>query len=97
MEVTGSTYFGDYVHGRIEGKGRYTLPTETKYNGTMKDGMFHGKGTLYFPNRSKYIGIWDCGISKEVLYHYPRVLNRGYKSGVLFCSLNSCIFRTSRV
>ncbi|XP_030391438.1 MORN repeat-containing protein 5 isoform X1 [Gopherus evgoodei] len=70
MEVTGSTYFGDYVHGRIEGKGRYTLPTETKYNGTMKDGMFHGKGTLYFPNRSKYVGIWDCGISKEGKYTF---------------------------
>ncbi|XP_050782813.1 MORN repeat-containing protein 5 isoform X2 [Gopherus flavomarginatus] len=54
----------------IEGKGRYTLPTETKYNGTMKDGMFHGKGTLYFPNRSKYVGIWDCGISKEGKYTF---------------------------
>ncbi|CAM5103590.1 unnamed protein product [Natator depressus] len=70
MEVTGSTYLGDYVHGRIEGKGRYTLPTETKYNGKMKDGMFHGKGTLYFPNRSKYEGIWDCGISKEGKYTF---------------------------
>ncbi|XP_075761527.1 MORN repeat-containing protein 5 isoform X1 [Pelodiscus sinensis] len=55
---------------RIEGKGCYTLPTETKYKGTMKDGMFHGKGILYFPNGSKYEGIWDCGILKEGKYTF---------------------------
>lgn len=57
--------------GRLEGKGTYNLPTETKYDGEMKDGMFHGKGTLYFPNGSKYEGTWNCGICSEVLLPNP--------------------------
>ncbi|XP_062930255.1 MORN repeat-containing protein 5 isoform X2 [Mobula hypostoma] len=48
-------------HGRMEGYGEYTLPTETRYEGEMRDGMFHGHGTLYFPNGSKYVATWDSG------------------------------------
>ncbi|XP_020366152.2 MORN repeat-containing protein 5 [Rhincodon typus] len=61
MEYTGSSYIGDYHNGRMEGKGVYTLPTETRYEGGMKDGMFHGYGTLYFPNGGKYVATWDRG------------------------------------
>ncbi|CAK8674025.1 unnamed protein product [Clavelina lepadiformis] len=61
MEYTGSKYDGDWKNGRLEGKGTYTLPTETKYEGELKDGMFHGKGTLYFPNGSKYVANWCEG------------------------------------
>ena len=50
----------------LEGKGKYTFPTETRYEGDMKDGMFHGTGTLYFPNGSKYEAKWDNGIAIEV-------------------------------
>lgn len=45
----------------MEGKGEYTLPTDTRYKGDMLDGMFHGEGTLHFPNGSKYIAKWDKG------------------------------------
>ncbi|XP_069465753.1 MORN repeat-containing protein 5 isoform X2 [Ambystoma mexicanum] len=65
MEFTGSSYEGDYYHDRMEGAGKYTLPTDTRYEGEMKDGMFHGQGTLHFPNGSKYAATWDCGIAKE--------------------------------
>ncbi|XP_074067751.1 MORN repeat-containing protein 5 isoform X2 [Macrotis lagotis] len=61
MQYTGSQYFGEYVHERMEGKALYILPTETKYEGEMKDGMFHGKGTLYFPNGSRYDATWEKG------------------------------------
>uniref|UniRef100_A0A8D0G5H8 MORN repeat-containing protein 5 n=1 Tax=Sphenodon punctatus TaxID=8508 RepID=A0A8D0G5H8_SPHPU len=44
------------VHDRLEGRGQYILPTETKYVGELKDGMFHGKGALHFPSGSKYEG-----------------------------------------
>ena len=54
---------------RLEGQGKYTFPTETRYEGDMKDGMFHGKGTLYFPNGSKYEASWENGIAKEVNIH----------------------------
>lgn len=51
---------------RLEGTGKYTFPTETRYEGEMNDGMFHGKGTLYFPNGSKYEATWENGIAIEV-------------------------------
>ncbi|PIK60837.1 MORN repeat-containing protein 5 [Apostichopus japonicus] len=36
MEYTGSSYSGDFKNGRMEGSGKYTFPTETKYEGDMK-------------------------------------------------------------
>ncbi|CAG2217929.1 MORN repeat-containing protein 5 [Mytilus edulis] len=70
MEYTGSSYDGDHKNGRMEGKGKYEFPTETKYEGDMKDGMFHGKGTLFFPNGSKYDASWENGIAIEGKYTF---------------------------
>ncbi|KAL5013015.1 hypothetical protein ScPMuIL_011566 [Solemya velum] len=70
MEYTGSQYDGDYRNGRMEGKGTYNFPTETKYEGDMKDGMFHGKGTLFFPNGSKYEATWENGIAVQGEYTF---------------------------
>ena len=52
---------------RLEGKGVYTFPTDTRYEGELKDGMFHGTGTLYFPNGSKYEAMWENGLAVEVI------------------------------
>ncbi|XP_070781198.1 MORN repeat-containing protein 5 [Enoplosus armatus] len=65
MELVGSSYKGDTKNGRMDGKGEYNFPTETKYVGEMKDGMFHGKGVLHFPNGSKYEATWENGIAKQ--------------------------------
>ncbi|OCT65620.1 MORN repeat-containing protein 5 isoform X1 [Xenopus laevis] len=70
MEYTGSEYRGEHLHGRLEGKGEYTLPTETRYEGEMKDGMFHGNGTLFFPNGSKFIAQWNHGIALQGKYTF---------------------------
>ncbi|XP_062334501.1 MORN repeat-containing protein 5 [Osmerus eperlanus] len=70
MEFTGSSYTGEFKNGRMEGKGEYVFPTETKYVGEMRDGMFHGKGVLYFHNGSKYEGTWEKGISKQGKYTF---------------------------
>lgn len=51
---------------RMDGRGEFTFPTETKYVGEMKDGMFHGKGVLHFPNGSKYEATWENGRAKHV-------------------------------
>ena len=51
---------------RMEGKGTFNFPTETRYEGDMKDGMFHGKGTLHFPNGNKYEATWKNGIAIDV-------------------------------
>ena len=50
----------------MEGKGVYTFPTETRYEGDMYDGMFHGRGTLYFPNKSQFEAEWDKGYAVKV-------------------------------
>uniref|UniRef100_H2PTA2 MORN repeat-containing protein 5 n=3 Tax=Pongo abelii TaxID=9601 RepID=H2PTA2_PONAB len=70
MEYTGSKYIGEYVDGRMEGKAKYILPTETIYVGEMKDGMFHGKGTLYFPSGSQYDAIWENGLAIKGTYTF---------------------------
>ncbi|KAM9455517.1 MORN repeat-containing protein 5 [Clarias gariepinus] len=70
MEFTGSSYSGAYKNARMEGRGVYTLPTDTRYEGEMKDGMFHGKGVLHFPNGGKYEGIWEKGICKQGRYTF---------------------------
>ncbi|XP_037340579.2 MORN repeat-containing protein 5 isoform X2 [Pungitius pungitius] len=49
----------------MDGKGVYTFPTATKYEGEVKDGMFHGKGVLHFPNGSKYEATWENGKAKQ--------------------------------
>ena len=51
---------------RIEGKGVYTFPTNTRYEGEFNDGMFHGLGTLFFPNGSKYEALWENGLAVKV-------------------------------
>ncbi|XP_036352627.1 MORN repeat-containing protein 5 [Ochotona princeps] len=70
MEYIGSKYIGEYVDGRMEGKGKYILPTATRYVGEMKDGMFHGQGTLYFPGGSRYDAIWEKGLAVEGTYTF---------------------------
>ncbi|KAM9793335.1 MORN repeat-containing protein 5 [Syngnathus typhle] len=65
MELTGSSYKGPTLNGRMEGEGEYTFPSETKYIGEMKDGMFHGAGVLHFPNGSKYEASWENGIATQ--------------------------------
>uniref|UniRef100_A0A8I3WS04 MORN repeat-containing protein 5 n=1 Tax=Callithrix jacchus TaxID=9483 RepID=A0A8I3WS04_CALJA len=67
MEYTGSKYIGEYVDGRMEGKAKYILRTETVYVGEMKDGMFHGEGTLYYPNGSQYDAVWENGLAIKVI------------------------------
>lgn len=65
-ELTGHCLALSFIFLRMEGKGEYTFPTDTKYVGEMKDGMFHGKGVLHFQNGSKYEAIWENGIAKQV-------------------------------
>ncbi|KAL4677774.1 hypothetical protein H8959_020448, partial [Pygathrix nigripes] len=70
MEYTGSKYIGEYVDGRMEGKAKYILPTETIYVGEMKDGVFHGEGTLYFPSGSQYDAVWENGLAIKGTYTF---------------------------
>uniref|UniRef100_UPI0035900750 MORN repeat-containing protein 5 n=1 Tax=Myxine glutinosa TaxID=7769 RepID=UPI0035900750 len=65
MEYTGSSYKGDYVNGRIEGRGHYTLPTGTRYEGELLDGLFHGTGVLCFPHGDRFEATWTHGVAND--------------------------------
>mmetsp|Transcript_19757 Transcript_19757/g.51040 ORF Transcript_19757/g.51040 Transcript_19757/m.51040 type:complete len:167 (-) Transcript_19757:99-599(-) len=62
MDYTGSSYEGDIVNGRLEGKGKYVFPSGTTYVGDFKDGEFHGEGMLVFPDCGKFTGTWERGV-----------------------------------
>mmetsp|Transcript_13581 Transcript_13581/g.36357 ORF Transcript_13581/g.36357 Transcript_13581/m.36357 type:complete len:165 (-) Transcript_13581:162-656(-) len=62
MDYTGSEYNGEYVNGRIEGKGNFLFPSGTSYIGQFKDGEFHGEGMLIFPDCGKFTGTWEHGV-----------------------------------
>ncbi|CAI2726158.1 unnamed protein product [Schistosoma spindalis] len=65
MEYCGDKYEGETHNNRLEGFGKYSLPTGTYYEGEMFDGMFHGEGTLHFLNGSKYHATWEKGKPKN--------------------------------
>lgn len=46
MDYTGSSYEGERVNGRIEGKGTYEFPSGTVYTGEFKDGECAPQRTL---------------------------------------------------
>eukprot|EP00164_Ancoracysta_twista_P002477 GFYU01003288.1.p2 GENE.GFYU01003288.1~~GFYU01003288.1.p2 ORF type:complete len:155 (-),score=41.94 GFYU01003288.1:430-894(-) len=52
------------------GKGKYTMPNGTVYEGEIVDGMFHGDGTLYFPEFGKYVAKWERGKALEGTYYF---------------------------
>ena len=67
-----------FVLFSMEGKGSYSFPTETRYEGEIVDGEFHGKGTLFFPNGSRYDATWEKGRALEVsdsIPQYPYLQN----------------------
>nr|CAH8838972.1 unnamed protein product [Trichobilharzia regenti] len=83
MEYCGDKYEGKTRNNRLEGFGKYTLPTGTYYEGEMYDGMFHGKGTLHFQNGSKYHATWERGHPKNGEIIYADGLK--YKEGSHYC------------
>eukprot|EP00128_Syssomonas_multiformis_P014167 Colp12_sorted_trinity150504_noHs@14753 len=67
---TGSTYQGERVHGRMEGKGTYNFSSGVRYEGDMKDGEFHGHGTLFFENGGRFEADWSHGLASNGVYTY---------------------------
>ena len=61
MEFSQSSYKGDHVKNRMEGKGNFLFKDGTKYVGDMVDGEFHGHGVMHFPNGSQFEADWKHG------------------------------------
>lgn len=76
MQYIGSKYTGDTVNGRLEGRGKYTFPTGTVYDGELNDGQLHGTGTLYLTGGSKCDATWTRGIATN--------LNITFKDGLIY-------------
>lgn len=64
----GSTYQGNYSHGRKEGFGKFEFPSKNYYQGYWKDGKQHGAGIL-FDHDGKELkkGSWDAGQFEKAL------------------------------
>lgn len=77
MEHLGSVYVGDFtnkrfflisktIFNRMEGNGRYKLPTGSIYVGEMKDGMYHGVGKIIYPDGGQFGGTFSSGYPVSV-------------------------------
>ena len=53
-------------HRSMNGKGVFTFPDGSEYEGEMCDGSMHGKGTLRLPSGARVEGTWDNGRITEV-------------------------------
>ena len=49
-------YEGEWVDGKMHGRGIYYYADGTVYDGTWSEGKMHGKGVFIYPNGNKYDG-----------------------------------------
>ena len=56
-----TTYEGEWVNTKKQGKGVETWPNGYIYKGEFKNSEWSGQGTLTFPDGSTYIGEWSKG------------------------------------
>ncbi len=52
----GSKYLGNFLNGKMHGRGQFTFKNGTKYTGEFKEGKITGKGTIIWPSGKKYVG-----------------------------------------
>ena len=59
----GTSYAGDYQHGRKHGAGTFTFPTQKRYSGEWAAGKQHGRGKL-MDSSGKVLreGVWREGV-----------------------------------
>lgn len=53
------TYEGDFVRGRIQGKGVYVWADGDKYIGELNDGQAHGQGVFIKKDGERISGMWQ--------------------------------------
>jgi hypothetical protein len=55
---------GAMVHGKREGKGKYTWSSGASYEGEYAAGLKQGTGTMVFPDKGKYEGEQHWGVGE---------------------------------
>ncbi|PNY04144.1 phosphatidylinositol-4-phosphate 5-kinase [Trifolium pratense] len=55
----GTIYEGDWVDGKMAGKGLIIFPSGNKYEGEFSGNWYHGKGTHTWKDGRIYIGDWE--------------------------------------
>ena len=53
-----SRYTGEFVNGKIQGRGIFYFANGSKYLGTWKSGTRHGEGKFIFNNGDQYVGAF---------------------------------------
>ena len=43
----GKKYTGDFINGKMDGKGILTFPNKDRYDGQFKNDLMHGQGNFY--------------------------------------------------
>lgn len=54
----GEWYQGQWLKGRVHGRGRYHWPDGTTYEGALSEGELSGSGEMAYANGDAYIGKW---------------------------------------
>ncbi len=53
----GTTYVGQWVHGKCQGSGELTFPDGSKYAGEFANDSRSGRGVMVWPSGDKYSGM----------------------------------------
>lgn len=56
-KFSNSNYDGTMENGWPQGKGKYTYPNGTIYEGEFDKGQFHGDGVLIYPRKVSSINL----------------------------------------
>ena len=56
-----NVYQGEFLEGRLHGRGLYKWAVGACYDGEFRDGNQHGSGTQTWPEGSRYLGEWLDG------------------------------------
>jgi hypothetical protein len=101
----GDEYVGEFVDGKLEGKGRYVFKSGGEYEGEFVGDRFHGRGKETYADGSEYKGMFDSGDKhgEGTMTYYRSVEHRSkggrYKSaaeGLLFEEIGHYVGSWSR-
>ena len=83
----GNIYEGDFLNGKFEGYGHYTMSNGDNYIGEFKNGLFDGKGQLTDKNGNVFDGHFTKGRKEGfglIITNKGEKIEGKYKDGIFF-------------